>query len=51
MGAVSKHDLGHTTECRVQVGLGSDADVLSALVLHTDTDHGDHNRREDTQEG
>lgn len=51
VGAVGEDDVGDGREGVVEVRFVGDGDVLAAFVLHADTDHGDHNGGEDTQEG
>ena len=47
---VREDDVGHSTKRVVKVGLLGDVDI-TAFELDTDSDHGNHYGRKDTDEG
>ena len=47
---VSKHNVRHSRESTVEVGVNSGLDARVSLVLNTHTDHGDDDGSQDTDE-
>lgn len=48
---VGEDNVGDRGEGRVEVGVDGGLDDATGVLLNTHTDHGDHDRTEDTEEG